>query len=520
MKNDYSNQLIFGKQGLERIVSVETKDDKLIVFQQVNHQVIRHDLDNFFWLITHKKLSSKQQQLKGEQHFQWVALFDNFEEKEVAKKKVQHTGHDVYSIYDHKESSLVFQGLTYFKNLQPKQIATLSFDLETDGLVQHSQSKIFIIANTFRDSFGNVEQKNFSLDHYAHNGDMILDWCEWVRQKDPSFIVGHNIFSFDLPYLNHVAQLWNIHLNLGRDKSKVRFNPFTSQFRKDGSQSYDYTKCFIFGREIVDTFFLSIKYDIGRTFESYALKSIIKDLKLEKIDRTFINVKNIANYFKNRVNEPKEWELVKKYALEDSDDSLKLFDLMSPALFYFNQSVSKSFQEMICSATGSQVNNIMVRSYLQNLHSIAQADPIEHFSGAISFGIPGIYYNCFKQDVASLYPSIIRYYQIYNIKKDPSQHFLAMVEYFTHERIKNKKLGKETDLQYYKDLDASNKIAINSMYGFLGAPGLNYNYPVGASQITMYGREILEKAIVFATGKTADEWKTLANSEDEQDVET
>lgn len=264
--------------------------------------------------------------------------------------------------------------------------------------------------------------------------------------------------------------------------------------------------------------FLSIKYDISRSFESYALKSIIRDLKLEKTDRTFVDTKNITSYFQNRYTNPHEWQLVKKYAIEDSDDSLKLFDLMSPALFYFNQSVSKSFQEMICSATGSQVNNIMVRSYLQDLHSISKADQIEHFAGAISFGIPGIYYNCFKQDVSSLYPSIIRYYQIVNENKDPNKYFLMMVEYFTNERIKNKKLGKETGIQYYKDLDSSNKIAINSMYGFLGASGLNYNYPEGASKITTYGREILEKAIEFATGKTANHWKTtLINEEDEQD---
>lgn len=518
MKNNYTNRLIFGKNTMENIVSVETEEDKLIIFQQINHQIVETNIDNFFWFITNKKLSSKQQLLKGTQYFHWLALFDNFNEKETAKKKVQHNGHDIYSIYDHKEASLVFHGITYFKNLQPQQITSLSFDIETDGLIQHNQSTIYIIANTLRDSYGIREQKIFSLDNYQHVGDMILDWCAWVRLKDPSFLIGHNIFSFDLPYLNHVAKLWNIDLNLGRNKSRVKFNPFTSHFRKDGSQSYEYTKCYIFGREIVDTFFLSIKYDISRSFESYALKSIIRDLKLEKTDRTFVDTKNITSYFQNRYTNPHEWQLVKKYAIEDSDDSLKLFDLMSPALFYFNQSVSKSFQEMICSATGSQVNNIMVRSYLQDLHSISKADQIEHFAGAISFGIPGIYYNCFKQDVSSLYPSIIRYYQIVNENKDPNKYFLMMVEYFTNERIKNKKLGKETGIQYYKDLDSSNKIAINSMYGFLGASGLNYNYPEGASKITTYGREILEKAIEFATGKTANHWKTtLINEEDEQD---
>jgi DNA polymerase elongation subunit (family B) len=39
------------------------------------------------------------------------------------------------------------------------------------------------------------------------------------------------------------------------------------------------------------------------------------------------------------------------------------------------------------------------------------------------------------------------------------------------------------------------------MYGFLGAPGLNYNYPKGAAEVTSRGREILKKAVLWATGK-------------------
>ena len=117
-------------------------------------------------------------------------------------------------------------------------------------------------------------------------------------------------------------------------------------------------------------------------------------------------------------------------------------------------------------------------------------------------GVPGVYENVRKVDVASLYPSIMLQYDIYDKKKDPERKMLKMLEYFRDERLKNKQLTKETGDQYYDDLQAAQKIMINSMYGFMGAGYLLYNYPFGASEVTRYGREILLKGVEWATGHT------------------
>jgi DNA polymerase elongation subunit (family B) len=516
MVNKY-NPLIFGKNQLENIVSLETVDDLLYIWQQKDADPTCTIIPNQYWFITEEMFSKKQIRLSGDQHFKWLGLFDDFQEKERLKMKIQRNNKDIYNIYNTKESSMVMQGITYFKGLQPKELSVLSFDIETDGLRHHNNSMVYLISNTFR--HGDIlERKLFSIEDYQDPGQMISSWCRWVRNKNPSVLLGHNIFSFDLPYLDHVAGLYSTTLRLGRDDSNIHFLPFSSQFRKDGSQSYEYTKCYVFGREIIDTFFLSMKYDIGRTFESYGLKSIIKTLGLEKQSRSLVDATKIRDYYEQRKDYPEMWNKTKQYAIEDSDDSLKLFDLMIPPTFYFTQSVSKSFQEMICSATGGQINNMMVRSYLQNGHSIAKADPSEKYEGAISFGVPGIYQNCFKVDVSSLYPSIIRQYEISAKHKDVQKHFLQMVEYFTLERLKNKKLAKETGLQYYKDLEQTQKQAANSFYGMLGSTGTNYNYPEGAAAITRYGREILNKAIEFATQRPTEYWQKLSTNEEEEDV--
>lgn len=510
----YQNKLIFGKNSEENIVSVEATDDGLVLFREVNGELLAEVIDNKFWLITNKRVSGKQTQLAGNQFYKYLATFDTEAEKNEAKKSCYKNRIDFYHINDPKEASLVYNGLTYFKGSNPKDISILSFDIETDGLAKHSGSEIYLITNTFRKN-GKIIKKTFDLSEYTHElhpGNlnqeiMLMNWCAWVRECDPTLMIGHNIYGYDFGYIQHVANLHGVELKLGRDESTIRFNNYTSKFRKDGSQDYEYFNCHIFGREIVDTMFLALKYDaVPKKYESYGLKAIVKAEGLEKPGRSFVDASKIKQYYYNRDKDPETWAKVVQYAEEDADDPIKLFDLMAPSYFYFNQSVSKTFQQMINSATGSQINNMMVRAYLQDGHSIAKASPAEAYEGAISFGVPGAYSNVIKLDVASLYPSIMRAFKVYDPNKDPKKYFLELVETFTIERLKNKKLAKETGEKYYNDLQESQKIAINSMYGFLATAGLSYNAPDKASFITKKGRDILATAVVEATGRNIDYW--------------
>ena len=102
---------------------------------------------------------------------------------------------------------------------------------------------------------------------------------------------------------------------------------------------------------------------------------------MEKENRQYYDASKIRLVYQD----PTEWEKIKQYAKEDADDSLNLFYLMSPAYFYYSQSVSKPFQEIILGATGSQINNIMIRAYLQQGHSIPKASKPEPYEGGNFF---------------------------------------------------------------------------------------------------------------------------------------
>jgi len=504
----YENDLIFGKDKTERVVSVEIDGDNLVLFIQNEDGTISTDIrKNTFWFLTNEKLSNKQTRLKGDQQYKWAALFDNHEDFQKALKTTWKK--DVYTIWDPKEAALVYNGITYFKGMKPSDVSVLAFDIETNGIVRDDSSYIFCISNTYRKN-GTLIRKLFSEEDYVSQGEMLIAWCDWIRTLDPSIIINHNIYGFDLDYIYHISLREKISLNLGRNGSSIIRDERESKFRKDATQFYTYHNFRIFGREIVDTMFLSYHFDIGKKYESYGLKQIIKQEGLEKTNRSFYDASLIRENWKI----PSERLKIKEYVKDDSDDALALFDLMCPTKFYFTQSVSKPFQSMFTSAMGSQLNTLMVRSYLQIRHSIAKTTEVKHFEGGISIANPGIYSNGLKWDLSSAYPFTIIQYNLYNKMKDPNGNFLNLVKFFTNERIKNKKLAKETGDNYYKDLEQSQKLAINSFFGYCGTPGLNYNAPEIAARITRECRGYIETAIKWATGKTLITWKNeLINNE-------
>lgn len=493
------SDLIYGKNEISRVVSIEVEDDKLILFREDADTI---ELPNRYWILASKPLNKRFIRLKGDLHYKYGIQFS--ERSEFTKMRFVWKNEDIFSIYNPKEAAQVKDGLGYFKGLNPGDVSVLSFDIESTSLEHNEDAHVLIISNTFRKN-GVVQRKLFCYDDYETEGHMIESWCEWVREIDPSVIIGHNIYCYDLPYLEYVAAQYNVRLNLGRYGQTLSFQQKQSKFRKDGSQSLMYNKPVIYGREIVDTMFLSYKYDVARNFPSYGLKPIIKYLDLEVEGREFYDATKIRDNY----TIPEEWVKIKRYAEHDADDALSLYDLMIPPFFYMTQSIPKPFQMVIESASGSQINAIMMRAYLQDGHSLPKASDTYHFDGAISVGIPGQYSNVFKIDVKSLYPSIMIQYQVCDIDKDPNKYFLELVNTFTEKRLYHKSLSK-TD-KYHDDMQLSYKTLINSMYGFLGTAGLLFNSIKNAEFVTAKGREILQQTIEWATGKKYETWKNDNN---------
>jgi DNA polymerase elongation subunit (family B) len=425
------NDLIFGKNNTYKIVNISYKNGKLHIFRELENEILETSTNFKWWLIADVIHNGNFEVLKGNQPLRYLKFFDNRTTFQQANNRLFQLEAKKVRTSDEIEQSLLMDGYTYFKNLKLNDVSILSFDIETTTInPENNEALVLLISNTFRKK-DKIVKKLFSLDDFKNELDMILSWCEWVRDVDPSFIVGHNIYSFDLNYLNKRLQICNntqiseklngSNLPLGRDGSPIRISTRPSLFRYDGSQKYEFFNIIIFGREIIDTWFLSMKYDVSRDFPNYKLKDIIKYLNLEKENRIKWDFEKNRplDIFKNlnRIESKKIWEDFKEYCIDDSDDALKLFDIMAPSFFYTNQAIPKTFQKLLVTATGSWINSFLIRSYLKDGFSIPNPSESQKVNGGISFGVPGVYHNVKKIDAKSLYPSIILQYKIGNNRK-------------------------------------------------------------------------------------------------------
>jgi len=488
------SDLIYGKNPLQKIVGIEVKDDKLYTYiaKGDKTELLKHHNEHYMLLSKYDN-DMDPGRLTGDNHYKYFAKFKKKSDLYTYKQSCKRKGIDFWYCYNPVEAAMLKYGFTMYKGMKMDEVSALSFDIETTGVTINDRSNVLLISNTFRSRSGHITRRLFCYDEYDSTKAFLEAWCKWVREVDPDVMLGHNILGFDLPYLNRVADVAGAKLNLGRGTSKLQVDKYTRRFRKDGSQSYDYVNYRVPGRELIDTWFLSLKYDTSRNYPSYGLKQIIDHEGLQKVDRVFWDF----NVNKEPWKIPTDWRLFKSYAEHDADDALALFDLMTPQFFYYAQAIPKSFQEINNTATGSQINSFMIRSYLQHGGSIPKASPKIEFDGGDVIGNPGLYQNVYKVDVASLYPSIISQFAICNHEKDPDGNFLHAVKYFTDERLKNKAMAKQTGERHYSDMSNGQKIMINSFYGFLGAQNLNFNYPEGAAEITRKGRLILKQAITW-----------------------
>jgi DNA polymerase I len=493
-ENFGTDRFLYGKNKTKDIVNISLWDDNIFVFKK-DYSYETYPFKP--WVLSPTSNSSTKR-LKGNQHYKYIKEYNSLAELNEVKRNIYRL--NLYHINNPSESFMVRNGFTYYKGMTPSQVSLLSFDIETTGLNSDAKdAKVLLITAMFRDGNGNSESVIYNVSDYSSDKDMIHEWCMWVQSKDSQVLLGHNIVMFDIPYL---VKRYGGPLPLGKYESCIDIEERTRELRKDGSQSYSYNRISCFGREIVDTFFLAIKFDIGRKYESYRLKTIIAQEGLEKEGRQHYDAGNISKNW----HIPEERAKIIEYAKDDAEDPIKLWDLMIPSFFYMSQYVPKTLQMMMESATGSQLNSMMVRSYIQDDFSVAKADETGSFEGAISYGNPGIFRNCYKVDVASLYPSIMLQYGIESSKKDFNHVLLSLLNKLRNERLKNKSLAKNGD-RYYDDLQNAQKVLINSIYGFMGASGLNYNYPEGAAMVTKKGREILQTAIKWATGVDYDSLK-------------
>lgn len=489
------DEFLYGKNQIQNIVGIEYRDGKLQIFTEDYGEINCQELDFSPFVLYEGPVYPECQRLKGNLPLDHFKRYKNQGEAIKEQKIARWKGYETWRSNNIVEGAMIAKGLTFFKGMFPKDVSILSIDLETVEIDPNNpNAKILSAATAFRKA-GKIERRLFPYDNYLKEEHLIKDLSDYIRKVDPSLVIGYNLLGFDIPYIANRHDNFRV----GRNKSNWIIDERPREKRKDGSQSYSFNACHIYGRQVIDVLHFVIDYDLAneRKLPSYKLKEVMAFLKLEKEGRVHFD----ASQIKELYHIPEEWEKIKAYNLDDAEDPITLLDYIWEPYFYFTQHIPMSFERISQTATGTKINNFMLRSYLQQGHSIPIGDEKRHYEGGISFGNPGLYKNVNKVDVRSMYPSIILMLNLYVKHKDPEKHFLKMMKIFTEQKIQNKiKYEKTKDISYLNKSN-SGKIFINSGYGATGAGRLNFNSMDLAEFIAAKGREILNKGIDWAKSK-------------------
>lgn len=397
----------------------------------------------------------------------------------------------------HPETQFLIQNQTkLYAGMALSDMKLAVWDIETTGLEKEKET---ILAIGVKTNYMLKNGKNTIFFKNEGDGEkaMLIEFLNFIIEEDPDIMVGHNVFEFDFPFVEHRMNLHKIPLQLGRNKSLMYKDFYTTKVNRliPGSDFYQYR---LPGRYVVDTMHLAQIEDTRRNeFESYSLKYLAQHLKIAPKDRVYIEGNEIKNFFKT------DFEKFTKYLKDDLEETEGLMKLFLPAYFQMSRIIPITLQNQIYAGATRKFTSLFIGDYYINETALPLAEETRKFQGATtSAELKGIFFNVAKYDVSSLYPSTMRY-KGYFPRKDILGVFEKYLIQFMDERLLYKRKAEEVEgkddklYEEYYAYQLALKILINSFYGVLGTGGFIFNDFDMADAVTKYGREVLQLMVEF-----------------------
>ncbi|MBQ9338140.1 MAG: DNA polymerase II [Lentisphaeria bacterium] len=437
-------------------------------------------------------------ELAGSGDFRFKAEFDNADQYDEAvamlKKTTGFSGGQLNAPFrlfsDQMQQFLIQHDLRLFTGMAFPEVRRMQFDIETlcspgYDFPNADREADAVIIISMSDSTG--WEKVLSLADFPSEKELLEAFAETVRERDPDILEGHNIFRFDLPYLETRAKRFKLKLKLGRDGSppKKRKSRFTVAER-----IVTYTRYDIYGRHVADTCFLLYFYDaVHRNLDSYGLKYAARHFGVAAPDRTYIEGTAITSAWQN------DRENLLKYALDDVRETNALSGILSPSWFYQTQIVPFGYQNCIVRGNATRIDALFAAEYLKAGAALPSPERGRAFAGALTQALEtGVFERIDHCDVRSLYPSVILS-EGWCPVRDSLGIFPQWLKKLRAFRLEAKDAAKAAETQekrdYYGALQSAFKILINSFYGYLGFEQGVLNDFNMAEQVTTRGREIL-----------------------------
>lgn len=374
------------------------------------------------------------------------------------------------------------------------QLSMVSIDLEcamdgalySIGAYSHAEQLVFMIGkpnNTAPSYLRWVE------DEYA----LLVEFIAWFNKHNADVIIGWNVINFDFDLLQKRCDLLHIDFAIGRDGK----SPY---WRNNRNSDNKYIS--VAGRVVLDG--IDLLKTATYSFPSFSLESVSRELLGlgKKVDNVESRLAEITeNFINNKL-------ALAAYNLEDC----RLVWLI------FEKTHLLEFAMLRAHLTGLELDRMggsvaaFTNLYLPKLHRAGYIAPNmgDGTSGLVSPGgfvmdsIPGLYNNVLVLDFKSLYPSIIKTFNVDPMGLIEGLHApLNAIEgfdgaYFSRDKHFLPKiidsLWKERDKAKKEKnaaLSQAIKIIMNSFYGVLGSTGCRFFDPRLSGSITKRSHELL-----------------------------
>ena len=376
----------------------------------------------------------------------------------------------------------------------------VAIDIETEGL----EGDLYSIAVAAPED----ARVFIAADPQPGADDHPIDWCEdqagvlrgffaWLTDYDPDLLLGWNVTSFDLDFLERKCAELSLPFAIARGGERATILPPPAQrgtaiARIPGRVALD-------GIELLRAGFWS--------FESFALEVVARELlgRGKAIKSTAQRVQEIQRMYRE------DPVALAAYNLEDCRLVLEIFAKTNLLAFARERA----------SATGLTMDRYggsvaaFDHLYLPRLHRAGRVAPdvgdtepgADSPGGYVMTSVPGLHDDVLLLDFKSLYPSIIRTFQIDPFAlaepgDDPVPGFQGAA--FAREGAILPALVAE--LWSVRDRAKTNrdaalsqavKILMNSLYGVLGATGCRFLDSRLTSSITRRGHEIIQESRSF-----------------------
>jgi DNA polymerase elongation subunit (family B) len=453
--------------------------------------------------------------LAGSGALKWLARFRTWADALAARERCRERsglpanapGAPYRFFSDPVHQYLLLSGRTFFGGLGFAGLHRLALDIEVatgDGVEFPSAARpadrVIAVALADTTGFRHVIRGD-RLDERA-----LLEECvRLVRERDPDVIEGHNIFRFDLEYLEARARRCGVTLSWGRDGSPLVSRPARLQIaeRVIGYRRYEAA-----GRHIVDTWMLAQLHDVGsRDLPSFGLKEIARHFNVAAPDRTYVDPATISREFEERPDR------LMAYALDDAVETLDVSAILSPPYFAQAQVVPFDYQSTSLRGAAAKIDALMLREYLHRRQAVPLPHPGAPVGGAlVAMFQQGVARPVLHVDVTSLYPSLMLIRSIAPAS-DELGIFLELLGRLRDFRVTAKRLVRDAagaERAYLGALQQAFKLLINAFYGYLAFGNGHFNDYAAADRITSEGRAVVSALIeqLGALGATAVEADT------------